>query len=59
MGIEQHRLSGGGQVHLATWDDLRPTAHGPELQTRAWNPNASRTGLAFYDSTVHYMWPRS
>lgn len=55
MGIEQQRLSGGNYVHLATWDDLRPTAHGAELQARAWNPNASRTGLAFYDSTVHYM----
>jgi len=55
MGIEQHRLSGGGYVHLATWDDMKPTVHGAELQARAWNPNASRTGLAFYDSTVHYM----
>lgn len=55
MGIENRQLSGGGRVQLASWEELRPTAHGPDLQGRAWNPNASRTGLAFYDSTVHYM----
>lgn len=56
MGTFSQTLSNGqDQVQLAVWDDLRPTAHGAELQARVWNPNASRTALAFYDSTVHYM----
>ncbi|QWP75440.1 hypothetical protein J5226_17715 [Lysobacter sp. K5869] len=62
MGIENRQLSGGQRVQLASWDDLRPTAHGADLQSRGWDRNASRTGLGFYDSTVHYMrndWARA
>lgn len=56
MGTFSQTLSNGqSSVQLAIWDDLRPTAHGPELQSRRWDPNASRTSLQFYDSTVHYM----
>ncbi|MGO4259007.1 XVIPCD domain-containing protein [Lysobacter sp. TAB13] len=55
MGTYQQSLSGGRQVELARWDDLSPPAHGEDLRQRPWNPNDSRTALAFYDSTVHYM----
>ncbi|KRB04255.1 XVIPCD domain-containing protein [Lysobacter sp. Root690] len=55
MGTYRQTLSGGSHVQLATWDDMQPPVHGPDLQQRTWNPDASRTGLAFYDSTVHYM----
>lgn len=55
MGTYRHPLSGGTEVQLATWDQMRPPVHGLELQQRAWNPNDSRTSLEFYESTVNYM----
>lgn len=55
MGTYKQTLSSNKAVELATWEGTQPPVHGPDLQSRAWNPNDSRTGLAFYDSTVHYM----
>jgi HNH/ENDO VII superfamily nuclease with conserved GHE residues len=48
-------LENGEQVVLANWDQYEPTQHGAELRDRAWNSANSRTGLAFYESTVQFM----
>lgn len=56
MGNEfEQKLGNGKVVVLAKWDQYAPTQHGEELRQKAWNSANSRTGLAFYESTVQYM----
>lgn len=54
-GTFKQNLENGGVVVLANWDRYEPTQHGAELRNRAWNSANSRTGLAFYESTVQFM----
>jgi hypothetical protein len=54
-GLVNKSLENGEQVVLANWDQYEPTQHGAELRDRAWNAANSRTGLAFYESTVQFM----
>ncbi len=55
MGFETRALDGGGTVKLASWEDLKPPTHGSDLRDKEWNDSKPRTGMAFYESTVHYM----
>jgi len=56
MGGEfKQALGNGNVVVLANWDQYAPTQHGEELRQKTWNAANSRTGLAFYESTVQYM----
>ncbi|WP_408950344.1 XVIPCD domain-containing protein [Lysobacter sp. Hz 25] len=48
-------LRSGRQVVLAEWDEYKPPVHGDGLQNKRWNALSARDGMAFYDSTVHYM----
>ncbi|MGO1002730.1 XVIPCD domain-containing protein [Lysobacter sp. CA196] len=48
-------LRSGRQVSLAEWDEYKPPVHGDGLQNKRWNALSARDGMAFYDSTVHYM----
>lgn len=54
-GVNDKTLQSGAKVQLATWEDVTPPTHGPELSQRAWNASNSRDGMAFYESTVQYM----
>ncbi len=54
-GFARKTLESGHQVTLASWEHYEPASHGEALQERAWNASNSRTGLAFYDSTVNFM----
>ena len=54
-GFARKTLESGHQVTLASWEQYEPASHGEALQERAWNASNSRTGLAFYDSTVNFM----
>lgn len=48
-------LRSGRQVVLAEWDEYKPPVHGDGLQNKRWTAASARDGMAFYDSTVHYM----
>jgi hypothetical protein len=48
-------LGSGRQVTLAEWGDYKPPVHGEGLQNKRWSAASAREGMAFYDSTVHYM----
>jgi hypothetical protein len=54
-GLVNKNLENGEQVVLANWDQYAPTQHGAELRDKAWSAANSRTGLAFYESTVQFM----
>lgn len=54
-GVDDKTLQNGAKVQLATWEDLTPPNHGPDLSQRAWNASSSRDEMAFYESTVQFM----
>lgn len=55
MGASKHALQSGQQAELVDWEGLKPPQHGAALQNAAWDPEASRIGLAFYGSTEEFM----
>lgn len=55
MTLKKYSLSNGSEVTLAEWDQQGPPQHGAALQNAQWDPDASRKGLSFYQSTDDYM----
>lgn len=56
MPTEVRKLNkGGGEVRLATWENLQPPQHDQKLVDRKWDDHGERKDLKFYPSTIAYM----